>query len=195
MSVWPEGIQPARCSWSRARNDVVSESPVTRARQIVRRGRPLWNADIAWRLKPWTVSEARWHLENLEGGKGKIEVRDYGAPTLTVSGIVALATSAGATSVVTAGWTRNQTAIAKAGYQVAIDRSLYILLSDANSDSFGYATLSLSSPVTGDITASTSVELFRPRVPMRMTTPDWSGSRSATDGLWATSLKLIERVT
>lgn len=79
-SRWPETLQPANCEFGRQRNDAIPESPTSRKRQIVRRGRPLWTSKTTWRVPASRVSEMRYQLERLDGGRQAVRVRDYADP-------------------------------------------------------------------------------------------------------------------
>ena len=273
---WPETLQPAECKFGRMRNDAILESPTSRKRQIVRRGRPVWNASITWRVLPHRVSEARYQMERLRGGADIVRLRDYGdrpeqmngvqftaaaermlnsetsglaidftsaefadtghygsafirsavgarallgdeeegfavdftssefsstghygAAMILVAGAditVRTVAAAGATSVATQGWYPSVSMVLKAGQYVEIKERLYLVANDVMSDISGNATLTLTTPLLDSLVVGDDVEVTTPRARMRPTSPDWSGSRSVTEGLWTLSAEFVESV-
>jgi len=78
---WPRDIAPERCTFGRTRNASLLVAPSSRAGQVVERGRPLWRAELGWRL-PNTdkLAKLRYWLESLEGFVGSAQVWDFTSP-------------------------------------------------------------------------------------------------------------------
>lgn len=193
--MWPEGIQPESCSFGRKLNDGILESPTTRLRQVVRRARPQWTVDLRLQVKPWHVSEARFQLERLEGGKESIQVRDYAVDLVRRSGITLLSASAVASyTISTVGWTSSEAGVVRAGQYISIGRALYTARDTVDANIRGEATIYLTTPVLLASAAGSSVGLCWPYATLRQDGTSWSGTRSVDTALWSASLKLVERI-
>ena len=196
VTTWPETLQPAQCKFGRLNSDTHSMSPTTRTRQIVRRNRPLWQANITWKVKPKQVSEMRYQMERLNGGSECVKLRDYAAKPIARTGITLLSSAAIlAVSLTLAGFPVSTSNVVRAGDYLELGGYLYIIAADASSNGSGQATVSLTSPLQVASAASSAVELAAPGRIMRQTSPDWSGSRSVSEGLWSVSMGWIERIS
>ena len=196
MNLWPESIQPESCTFGRSRNDAAQESPVTRVRQIHRRGRPVWTASINWKVQPRQVSEARFQIESAYKELASTLLRDYGAPRVTRTEDVKVNTAAaiGDTSVSSKGWTVSVTGVVAAGQYIQIGHRLYTVSAAANSNGSGIATISLRTPIVEPALANDVIEIRAPACAMRPTSTDWMGSRSWDEGLWSVSAEFSERI-
>ena len=196
MTTWPIGIQPSHCSWSRDRTDGFLESPTTRARQIVRRGRPLWKASITWGVKPEDVSEVRYQIESLKGGAGSVKLHDFASIILPTPAVPLLAAaSVGATSISTSGWPVSTTGVVIAGQYLEVAELLYLVAATANSDGSGQATITLTTPLLAAASIGALAVLIRPGCQMRIDSQDWSGARTADGALWSVNGSFVEKVT
>lgn len=195
MPAWPEHIQPASCTWGRSRNDRILESPVSRKRQIVRRGRPLWTASVEWRVPARHVSEVRYQLEALGGTSGAVYLRDYAAKAVEPPGTITVrvAATANATAVDTEGWPPSTSNLIAAGDYVQIGSGLYVVSAASGSDALGRISVPLRTPLLAAASVGTQVIVDTPSARMRATSPKWSGSRSTRDGLWSVRMDFIER--
>lgn len=194
-SSWPEHIPPATCSWGRSRNDTILESPASRKRQIIRRGRPLWTASIEWRVPARHVSETRYQLETLGGTSAAVYLRDYAAKPVEPPGTITVRVAAtiNAAAIDTEGWPPSTSNLIAAGDYVQIGSGLYVISAASGSDAFGRIALPIRTPLLAAAAVGTQVILDTPSVRMRSTKSAWSGSRSVRDGLWSVRMDFIER--
>lgn len=193
MPTWPEHVQPASVEMKRTRNDFNLESPTTRKRQIVRRGRPMWSAEIEWRVRPKLVSETRYQLEQLNGVQGSVKVRDYGAAIVLTTGItVSSAAVASATNFSTTGWGISVANVLTAGQYVEVGGNLYLCSATTGSNGSGIAVCNTTTPLLTDLAVGDAVTLYNPGVNMRAAEPKWMGSRRVSDGLWSVRMSLVE---
>ena len=195
MRSWPRHIRAQSVDVSRRRNDLSVESPGTRARQIVRRGLPLWQTRLSFAVHPRNVSEVRYQLEMLDGGAGSVLIDD---PSYTrTSTLTILANgdaSALAQSLPTDGWPISTSNVVRAGQYVQVGNRLYVLSSSGSSNGSGQVTLQFTTPLTDAVADNEVVTISHPGVVMRAADTDWRGSRSADQGYWRIDLDLIEQV-
>jgi hypothetical protein len=78
---WPTAIRPTSCTFGKSRNDVAQESPRTRKRTFIQRGRPLYYADLTWRYPQTSkLAHLRYYLDKLEGFAGSVQIWNFASP-------------------------------------------------------------------------------------------------------------------
>lgn len=164
----------------------------------MRFGRPLWMAEISWRIRPGDVSALRYLLDGLSGQHASVMLRDMSVRQPAFRGTVTAQSLAavGATSVATTGWTPS-TAVMAAGDYVQLGRRLYLAASAVTSNGSGVATIALDRPLLEAVAAGAEVNYRLPACEMRMIDDAWTGARDAEDGLMsvrATFLETVENV-
>jgi hypothetical protein len=188
-STWPTTLMPASCKFGRDRQEHNLSSPHDRSRQIIRRGRPLWMAEVEWRLRPELVSEWRYWIDGLEGQAGNIIIWDFASDLKTTPGtpLVKTAGSIGDTSVATKGWTASTTVLQDGGW-IQFGTRLYIASGAVTSNGSGDATVTLSRPLLSAVSVNQTLKIVNAGCEMRLVDSQWSGSRSIGTGLWPSSL-------
>lgn len=193
---WPTSLQPASCDFGRVRAEVELVSPSTRRTQVIRKGQPLWRADVTWKVRAPKTALLRYLIDGLEGQAGGIMVPHFGLPlsAIAASPIVQSTTAAGATSVPTFGWPFSVRVLNENDF-VQLGRRLYVVTANVDSNGSGVATIPLMTPLRTAAAASSPVIFIRPGCEMRLTSREWSGERSSDEGLWSLSAQFLETVT
>lgn len=137
-----------------------SESPFTLTSQVYDWGGSRWEGELVFETYAYDKPDERAELKAfISALKGKANVFNYGDPEYLVFGARGVATgtplvkggSQTGVTLETDGWTINTTGIVKAADYIQLGTSdnaqLYQVLSDANSDGSGNATLTLNRPL------------------------------------------------
>lgn len=192
---WPETIQPESCRFVRVWPDKIIESPVTRTHQTIRRGRPMWQAELNWKLRPYNVAQWRYVIDGLEGQAGDILIRDFGSQDAVTKGtpLVSGGAAKGAVSFAARLWTPS-VLVLSAGQLISIGARLYCVAANVTADGSGNATVTIDQGLIQDTPADAAITVTRPACRMRLASAEWSGSRSAQDGLWTCSARFEEDV-
>lgn len=78
---WPTAIRPTSCTFGKSRNDIAQESPRTRKRTFIQRGRPLYYAELTWRYPQTSkLAHLRYFLDRLEGFAGSVQIWNFASP-------------------------------------------------------------------------------------------------------------------
>lgn len=78
---WPRDLIPTTCTFTRSRNDIRQTSPATRKSTVIRRGRPLWGAELSWTMGNGDkLAKLRYYLEALDGFAGSVQLWDFASP-------------------------------------------------------------------------------------------------------------------
>lgn len=78
---WPRTLCPETCKFARVRNDVLQTAPASLQTTVIRRGRPLWGAELSWSLaNTERLAQLRYWLESLDGYSGSVQIWDFTSP-------------------------------------------------------------------------------------------------------------------
>jgi len=179
------------------RNQAITRDPYARTPKILHRFGDGWAADFS--LPPLPLADAAtwvaW-LVSLQGMVGTFYAGDprRATPQGSAPGtpLVKGASQTG-TSLITDGWTFNQTGILLKYDYIEVENRLYMVVEDADSDGAGDATLSIEPALRTSPADNAAITTTNPRAIMRLTDPDmewdegvvhWEGlSFSAEDSL------------
>jgi hypothetical protein len=140
------------CDWGIESNTQVFDSPLNRKAQTLSLPGDRWLAVITFDLLHGDDARlVRAFLGALRGRAGRFY---FGPPDYTTPAGTALGTplckgagTSGSMTLLTDGWTANQTAALKAGDYIQVGTQLRMLTADAPSNSIGEATLQLDAPL------------------------------------------------
>lgn len=77
---WPQDLPPVSCAFGRSRNDQLQTSPRTRETTLIVQGRPLWQAELTWRLPNNNrLAKLRRYLDGLKGFQGSVQIWNFGS--------------------------------------------------------------------------------------------------------------------
>jgi hypothetical protein len=198
MPSTPEGVRSVRFS---ATNIVgIAASPFTAQAQVYEWPGEFWSLDIA--LPPMRREDAEAWLAWLVALRGVLGTFHIGDPLgdapqgiATGTPLVNGAHSAGSKTVATKGWTHNVTGILKAGDYVQIgtgaQQRLYKVLTDANSDSSGHATLDIFPRLREGLSDNQSVTTSNTAGTFRLATNtrEWTADETL---LYGVNFKAVE---
>ena len=78
---WPRTLCPESCRFGRSRNDILQASPRTRYENVIVQGRPLWTAELSWRVPVGPEAmQLRYLLDGVDGYRGSVQIWDFSLP-------------------------------------------------------------------------------------------------------------------
>lgn len=164
---------PSFMTFSLQPNTARFESPLNRAVQTSELPGARWNAAFGW--QNLSAADARilkaW-LNQLSGMAGRFYLFDATHPTPSGSAAgTPLVKGAGQTgrTLITDGWTANQTALLLPGDYIGIGTQLCVITALAASDATGTATLTFEPPLRSVPADNAAITITRPTCTMMLT--------------------------
>jgi hypothetical protein len=152
---WPvmNRRNPSQLDWALVSNTQSFESPLSGAVQTVEMPGARWRASFTFQaLDASDAGILRAHLARLRGRSGRFYLHNMArsVPTGSAAGSP-LVNGAGqsGTTLITDGWTPNQTGALKAGDFFGVNGELKMVVADVNSDGSGNATITFEPPLRG----------------------------------------------
>lgn len=187
-------IAPERLDWHLEVNQQVFRSPLTGAQQVVELTGAAWVIAATFgSLKQAEAATLGAFIARLRGSVNTFTWHHRGHPTPrgvgTGTPLVAGASQTGA-SLTTDGWTPSQTGILLAGDFFAVNGELKRLVTDADSDGAGAATLTFEPPLRASPADDAAITVTQPTATFRLLDARQGGARQAGP---LTSLSLAAR--
>lgn len=166
-------ISPSAAEWGIEANTQKGVSPLNRVSQSLSLPGDRWVGSVTFDLLFGDNARLmRAFLGALRGTTGRFWYGppDYFSPAGTAQGtpLAKGATGARSISLLTDGWTPNQTAALKAGDYIQVGNQLRMLISDAAANSSGEATLSLDAPLWQDVADNAAITVTNPKAIMAL---------------------------
>lgn len=167
---------PSGMTFRLEHNTMAATSPLNKTVQTAELPGAMWHASLTWDLlEDGDARIMKAWLAQLRGRAGRFYLHDYTHPTPsgTAAGtpLVKGAGQSGA-SIITDGWTPNQTALLKAGDYISIGSQLLVVTATVSSDATGNATITFEPPLRSVPADNTPIVTTRPACVMMLKTDD-----------------------
>lgn len=174
---WPTSLpRPSGLTFSLRPNSQAFQSPLTKSTQTMEMPGARWVAVVTWSelIKP-EIRALRAFLAKLRGRAGRVYLWDMSLETpdgiATGTPLVMGAAQVGS-SLVTDGWTNSVTGILLTGDYIGVNGELKTLVSDADSDAGGQATLVFEPPLRTSPADNAAITLIKPTCTFRLLDDD-----------------------
>lgn len=149
---WPTAIRPSSMRWRLLSNTARFVSPFNGEVETQERPGARWMAELefdrAWRRFEIAAFEA--FLVQLRGSAGRFTMHNFARETpqgIATGAPLVVGAAATGTSLPTDGWTANEPGILLTGDYIGVNGELKMVVSDADSDALGAATLTIEPPL------------------------------------------------
>ena len=175
-------------------------SPLSGTTQTVESPGARWAGQITYHsLNETQTRELLAFLMKLRGMSGRFFYGDpfHQTPQGVATGTPAVSgASQTGSSLITNNWTPDTTDILKAGDFFQLDTNeLKVVTDDANSDSSGFATLSIEPPLRSSPTHASAIILIQPKTIMRLQNDQQTSWDYARLAIASTTINMIESFT